>query len=127
MKSQQQVLRDALTLVLGSTPVKGQLVISPEQRELVADEMMKTYEIDWTIKSEIAKGNPRSYIVGVKGTDLIQSWTFKHLTAAEKKDKVAGTAVAPSNDKLSLIKAALAAGLITQEVASAKVLELLAA
>ena len=127
MKTQQQVLRDALTLVLGSVPVKGQVVITAEQRELVADEMMKTYEIDWVIKSDVAKANPRSYIVGDKSTDLIQSWTFKHLTAAEKKAKVASNVGGVSNDKVSLIKAALDARLITQEVASAKILELLAA
>lgn len=126
MKTQQQVLRDALTLVLGCVPVKGQVVITAEQRELVADEMMKTYEIDWVIKSDVAKANPRSYIVGDKSTDLIQSWTFKHLTAAEKKAK-ASSNVGGGNDKVSLIKAALDAGLITQEVASAKILELLAA
>lgn len=127
MKTQQAVLRDALTLVLGSVPVKGQVTITAEQRELVADEMMKTYEIDWVIKSDVAKANPRSYIVGDKSTDLIQSWTFKHLTSAEKKAKVASNVGGVSNDKVSLIKAALDAGLITQEVASAKILELLAA
>ena len=94
MRTQQDVLRAALTLVLGSIPVKGQLKITPEQRELVADEMMKTYEIDWVIKSEVAKGNPRSYIVGVKSTDLIQSWTFKHLTNAERAAKAAPVAAA---------------------------------
>jgi hypothetical protein len=129
MKTQQQVLRDALTLVLGSVPVKGQVTITPEQRELVADEMMKTYEIDWVIKSDLAKANPRAYIVGEKSTDLIQSWTFKHLTSAEKKAKAESKVsnVSVSNDKVGLIKAALDAGLITQEVATAKILELLAA
>ena len=128
MRTQQDVLRSALTLVLGSTPVKGKLVITKEQRESVADEMMKSYEIDWVIKSEIAKSNPRSYIVGEKGTDLIQSWTFKHLTEKEREAKKAGVVAAPAgNDKMSLIKAALDAGLITQETAAAAVLKLLAA
>lgn len=129
MKTQQAVLRDALTLVLGSVPVKGQVTISAEQRELVANEMMKTYEIDWVIKSDLAKANPRAYIIGDKSTDLIQSWTFKHLTSAEKKAKAEASVsnVSVGNDKVSLIKAALDAGLITQEIATAKILELLAA
>lgn len=128
MRTQQDVLRSALTLVLGSTPVKGKLVITKEQREAVADEMMKSYEIDWVIKSDIAKANPRAYIMGEKGTDLIQSWTFKHLTEKEREAKKASVVVAPAgNDKMSLIKAALDAGLITQEIASDMVAKLLAA
>ena len=129
MKTQQSVLRDALTLVLGFVPVKGALTITTEQRVLVADEMMKTYDVDWTIKSDVARLDPRAYIVGDKSTDLIQSWTFKHLTAAEKKLKATASVsnVNVGNDKVSLIKAALDAGLITQEIATAKILELLAA
>ena len=126
MRTQQDVLRSALTLVLGSTPVKGKLVITKEQRESVADEMMKSYGVDWVIKSEVASANPRSYIVGEKSTDLIQSWTFKHLTEKEREAKKA--VVAPAgNDKMSLIKAALDAGLITQEIAGDLVAKLLAA
>ncbi len=136
MKTQQQVLRDALTLVLGTTPVKGQLSITPEQRELVADEMMKTYDVEWTIKSEVAKSDPRRYIVGEKSTDLIQSWTFKHLTSAEKKAKaeaksgaVVGVSEAPAvgMSKLQEIKVALESGLISKEQASELTLALLAA
>jgi len=133
MKSQQQVLKEALTLVLGTTPVKGQLVITGEQRELVANEMMKTYDVEWTIKSEVAKSDPRRYIVGEKSTDLIQSWTFKHLTSAEKKAKaeaksgVAEAAPAMGMSKLQEIKVALESGLISKEQASELTLALLAA
>lgn len=127
MRTQQDVLRSALTLVLGSTPVKGKLVITKEQRESVADEMMKSYGVDWVIKSEVASANPRSYIVGEKSTDLIQSWTFKHLTEKEREAKKVAVVAPASNNKMSLIKAALDAGLITQEIATAEIMKLLAA
>lgn len=116
MRTQQDVLRSALTLVLGSTPVKGQLKITAEQREAVAAEMMKSYGVDWVIKSEVAAANPRSYIMGDKSTDLIQSWTFKHLTSAERAAKVVAPAASTPKLSVAQILELKAAGLSIDEI-----------
>ena len=90
--------------------------ITAEQREAVAAEMMKSYGVDWVIKSEVAAANPRSYIMGDKSTDLIQSWTFKHLTSAERAAKVVAPAASTPKLSVAQILELKAAGLSIDEI-----------
>jgi len=118
--SQQAALRAALTIVLGSEPVKGQLVITDEQRAAVGQLMMQWLrEERWTIKEGTrAAAEPMMYITGRRPTDLIQAWVNPR--KKEKSEEVGG-------DKLALIKQAVDAGLMSKEQAQELIMKFLAA
>lgn len=108
--SQQAALRAALSMVMGADPIKGQLVISDEQRAKVGEVMMGWLkEGRWTIKEGTrAAAEPMLYITGKRPTDLIQAWTKPK---REAKAENAGT------DRIAEIKRALDAGIIDAETA----------
>lgn len=114
--SQQAALRAALTMVMGTEPKKGELVITDEQRAKVGEVMMGWLkEGRWSIKEGTrAAAEPMLYITGKRPTDLIQAWT---------KPKRVKEESAPADDKVVLIKRALEAGLITEEQAQQAVLK----
>lgn len=118
--SQQAALRAALTIVLGSEPVKGQLVITDEQRAAVGQLMMQWLKEErWSIKEGTrAAAEPMMYITGRRPTDLIQAWVNPR-----KKEKSEGVA----GDKLQLIKQAVDAGLMSKEQAQELIMKFLAA
>lgn len=120
--SQQAALRQALTMVLGVTPVKGSLVISDEQRAKVGEIMMDWLKQDlWSIKPGTrAAAEPLRYITGKNPTDLIQAW----VVVKQRSDANANTGSAKP-DPMALIKQALDAGLITQEQAQSAAMKLL--
>jgi hypothetical protein len=125
MKTQQDMIRAACIAVIGRVPTKGEdakTAFTPEVREKIAEVMIPLLGVEWEIKSDFTKGRARDYIVGVSSTDLLESWTF---TRNKKDKKEINSPV--GNDKMSLIKAALDAGLITQEIASDMVAKLLVA
>lgn len=119
-QSQQAALRAALTIVLGSEPVKGQLVITDEQRAAVGQLMMQWLKEErWSIKEGTrAAAEPMMYITGRRPTDLIQAWVNPR--KKEKSGEVAG-------DKLQLIKQAVDAGLMSKEQAQELIMKFLAA
>ena len=106
--------------VLKRVPAKGsdaKEAFTPEVREAIANYMMPLYGKEWTIgETSAAFKDPRSYITGKKATDLLQHWTV--CKSREPK------AAAP-NSTLEVIKQALKLGLITEDQAHAKVLEML--
>lgn len=119
-QSQQAALRAAMTIVLGSEPVKGQLVITDEQRAAVGQLMMQWLKEErWSIKEGTrAAAEPMMYITGRRPTDLIQAWVNPR--KKEKSEEVAG-------DKLQLIKQAVDAGLMSKEQAQELIMKFLAA
>lgn len=119
--SQQAALRCALATVLGADPIKGQLVISDEQRSAVGELMMGWLkEGRWSIKDGTrAAQEPLQYITGKRPTDLIQAWT-KPRKPAEAKGAVTGT------DPMAAISKALELGLITKEQAAEAAMKLIA-
>lgn len=119
-QSQQAALRAALTLVLGSEPVKGQLIITDEQRTAVGQLMLQWLKEErWSIKEGTrAAAEPMMYITGRRPTDLIQAWVNPR--KKEKSEDVGG-------DKLQLIKQAVDAGLMSKEQAQELIMKFLAA
>jgi hypothetical protein len=120
-QSQQAALRAALTQVLGAEPVKGQLVITDEQRAAVGQLMLSwLHQGLWSIKEGTrAAAEPLMYITGRRPTDLIQAWVNPK-KKEEKSGEVAG-------DKLALIKQAVDAGLMSKEQAQELIMKFLAA
>jgi hypothetical protein len=114
--SQQDALRTAFQQVLGFAPSKGSLAITEEQRLKVGELMMEWLKLGrWSIRPGTrAFSNPFNYIVGKQPTCLIEAWV-----QPKQAKQAAG------NDKFTLIKMALEAGLITKEQASAQFMELL--
>lgn len=121
--SQQEALRTAFNLVLGSTPTKGQLVITPEQRQKVGEVMMQWLKEErWSIKPGTrAAENPLNYIVGTQPTCLIQAW----VQPRKPKESPSPSSAPQQQNQMEAIKQALAAGLISQEQAQAAALKLL--
>lgn len=119
-QSQQAALRAALTLVLGSEPIKGQLIITDEQRTAVGQLMLQWLKEErWSIKEGTrAAAEPMMYITGRRPTDLIQAWVNPR--KKEKSEDVGG-------DKLQLIKQAVDAGLMSKEQAQELIMKFLAA
>lgn len=124
MKTQQEMIRQACAMVLKRVPAKGaeaKEAFTPEVREAIADYMIPLLGVEWDIKSEFTKSRARLYITGKGGTDLLESWCYDR-----KRTKVE-TAAPVGVDKMTLIKQALDAGLITKEQAAEAVTKLLLA
>lgn len=124
--SQQEALRTALTQVLGTTPVKYQLEITPEQRTKVGELMMGWLKEErWSIRPGTrAAQNPLNYIVGTGETCLIQAWIKPRpqKSAATFDNRTAPVA---TESKFDLLKKAVDAGIISKEDAQKKFFELL--
>jgi len=117
--SQQDALRTALQQVLGHAPVRGNLVITDEQRKKVGEIMMGWLQQGrWSIRPGTrAFSNPLNYIVGRQPTCLIESWV-------NPKQKAPASSGTP-NDKFQLIKLAVDAGIISKEDGAKQFFELL--
>jgi hypothetical protein len=130
-KSQGAAVYAAFETVTGSK-FNGCVKLDVDTRKKIGDELKRTYEAGlWTIKSERCNSGEGllKYIGGDEKSSMKCNIIDNFLSRdkkAEKEKKVASVAT-PTNDKVSLIKAALDAGLITQEVATQKMMELLAA
>lgn len=124
MLKQQDMVKQACMVVLGRVPTRGadaKEAFTAEVREKIANYMLPLLGVEWKIDSENTKARAREYITGKQNTDLLQNWTFEK----KKVQKAAPAAAAPAGqDKVDLIKASLAAGLITKEFADARLAEL---
>lgn len=126
--SQGAAVRAAYTEVVGQEfngPIKE---LDPEVRAKIAETLLKWYaEGLWTIKSERCNnGDGLIKYVGGDSKSAMKCNIIDNFLCRDRKSEKAKKAQAPAEtSKIELLKQAVEAGLMTQEQAAEKVLELL--
>ena len=127
-KSQGEAVKSAYAEITG-TMFSGPVKLEAEVRQKIGDKLLEWFKAGlWSIKSE--RCNQGEGLIAYIGADakksmkcnIIDNFLCRDKATEVKKEKVAGTSAA---SPLETIKQALAMGLITQEQAAAKVMEML--